>query len=340
MQRLTRNGFARAAEFLAREARPLERALFAFRFTGADAGPVREALAAYRNPDGGFGRALEPDVRTPASSAYLTAIALTTLAEIGATQDDELVAGAARHLAAAYDRGGMVWPILPPEAQAAPRAPWWNDRGGEGPFRRLSETFDGFRIIPRARIVDGLVRLGAGESIPEFAPLLHDTLATIAEAGTDALGGGGGAFVDAACLATNPALTNGAATGGGVSVADATGAPESARTAELVRAARENLARRLPDLVETRPEAWSSYSAGPVKLLAEPSPLAGASLAPAIDAHLDYLVDRQTADGSWEPNWTWMGEYPQEWERARAEWKSIVTLETLTSLRAYARIES
>ena len=56
-----------AKTFLATQARVLDRRRFERLFAGGGARPVRDAVAAYRNPDGGFGHALEPDGRTPAS---------------------------------------------------------------------------------------------------------------------------------------------------------------------------------------------------------------------------------------------------------------------------------
>jgi len=50
-----------AEQFLAANARVLERRRFERLFRGGDAGPVRDAVAADRNRDGGFGHALEPD---------------------------------------------------------------------------------------------------------------------------------------------------------------------------------------------------------------------------------------------------------------------------------------
>jgi len=60
-------------------ARSLDRALFEHQFEGAPARNVWDALAAYRNMDGGFGRALEPDFRLPGSSPLATTIAFEYL---------------------------------------------------------------------------------------------------------------------------------------------------------------------------------------------------------------------------------------------------------------------
>ena len=59
--------FEAAADFLAARARVLDRRVFERLFRGGAAQPVRDAVAAYRNADGGFGHALEPDCRAAAS---------------------------------------------------------------------------------------------------------------------------------------------------------------------------------------------------------------------------------------------------------------------------------
>ena len=59
----------RAAEdFIWRAARLLDRHRYALLFADGSAEAVLEALRGYRNADGGFGHALEPDLRCPAAS--------------------------------------------------------------------------------------------------------------------------------------------------------------------------------------------------------------------------------------------------------------------------------
>ena len=72
MKLLSREAFERAADFLRHGARPLERALFAHAFEDGGRTPVLAALVPYQNDDGGFGRALEPDMRAEASSVVAT----------------------------------------------------------------------------------------------------------------------------------------------------------------------------------------------------------------------------------------------------------------------------
>lgn len=62
---------ARAAAFLRTRARLLERRLFELQFDGGSPQAAVEALLAYRNPDGGFGHALEPDLRVSTSQPII-----------------------------------------------------------------------------------------------------------------------------------------------------------------------------------------------------------------------------------------------------------------------------
>jgi len=117
-----------AAQFLAGNARVLDRRRFERLFSGGDAQPVRDAVAAFRNSDGGFGHALEPDGRTPASQPAAVAIALDTLDETDAW-DEELVAGACEWLAAnASAEGGASF--VEPTVEGWPHAPWWEAEEG------------------------------------------------------------------------------------------------------------------------------------------------------------------------------------------------------------------
>src|SRR5215469_2192313 len=61
------NLFAAGDRFLLSQARLLERRLFATIFLGQSGTHVIDALRGYQNDDGGFGHALEPDKRCPAS---------------------------------------------------------------------------------------------------------------------------------------------------------------------------------------------------------------------------------------------------------------------------------
>jgi hypothetical protein len=118
-----------AARSLAGNARVLDRHRVERLFFGGYARPVRDAIAAFRNSDGGFGHALEPDGRTPASQPAAVAMALGALDEADAW-DEELVAGACAWLAAnAPAEGGASF--VEPTVKEWPHASWWEPEEGQ-----------------------------------------------------------------------------------------------------------------------------------------------------------------------------------------------------------------
>ncbi|MFD0020099.1 hypothetical protein [Streptomyces sp. NPDC058382] len=72
----------RAEQFIWLTARVLEQRRFAHHFLKGGADAVETALAAYLNEDGGYGHALEPDLRGPVSQPLHTAHALSVLDSI------------------------------------------------------------------------------------------------------------------------------------------------------------------------------------------------------------------------------------------------------------------
>jgi hypothetical protein len=117
-----------AHHFLAANARVLDLRRFDRLFRDGGATPVRDAVAAYRNADGGFGQALEPDGRTPHSQPAATEQALRILDQADAW-DTELVAGACDQLhSSAPPEGGAVFAT--PTVDGWPHAPWWQPTEG------------------------------------------------------------------------------------------------------------------------------------------------------------------------------------------------------------------
>jgi hypothetical protein len=115
--------FDAAAAFIAGNARVIDRRRFQRLFGDGAAQPVRDAVAAYRNDDGGFGHALEPDCRAPGSQSLAVEMALRIMDETDAW-DEMLVRGACDWLASvAPAEGGVAF--VEPTLADWPRAPWW-----------------------------------------------------------------------------------------------------------------------------------------------------------------------------------------------------------------------
>jgi hypothetical protein len=113
---------AAAEQFILANARLLERHRMAMLLHDGPVSPVLTTLRAYRNSEGGFGHALEPDIRTPESEPASTLHALEVLAEVGAL-GDPMVGDAVGWIGKIAGQDGGV-PFVMPGAADAPHAPW------------------------------------------------------------------------------------------------------------------------------------------------------------------------------------------------------------------------
>lgn len=127
----------RAREFVWCNARLLDRRRMEWLLGDTvDSAGVVAALRAYQNPDGGFGQALEPDLRTPTSQPQPAEFALRVLDEVGVF-DREIVEPLCDWLLAVTTTEGGV-PFVLPSAKAHPHAPWW--AGPDDPPADLNPT--------------------------------------------------------------------------------------------------------------------------------------------------------------------------------------------------------
>jgi hypothetical protein len=113
-----------ARAFLAAHGRLLDRRRFDTLF-GADPSGVLAALDAYRNPDGGFGWGLEPDLRSPESQPTAAMHAFEVLAEIAPTASPRAVELCDWLDAHSRPDGGV--PFAVPITDESGCAPWWRN---------------------------------------------------------------------------------------------------------------------------------------------------------------------------------------------------------------------
>ncbi len=310
MNKLTQTDFNRARDFLHAQARPLEKAFFSLEFEGGTVDEVLSQLEVFQNPDGGFGQVLEPDVRTPTSSALCTEMGLRYLAERGVPAGHPMVKAAVKYLLDTFDADTQIWRVIPVDANDHPHAPWWHDEDGS-----LARAFDDYRVIPRAGILASLHHYTERLPADWLAAVTEKTVIDIENLEMERFGGGGDTLVYALRLLDSPGL-------------------ETHFKSRL-----EPFLREVADAAVTRdPQTWSNYSTPPLKLAPTPfSPLAD-MLADDVQIYLDYLIEQQTPEGTWEPTWTWGDLYPETWNQARHEWRGILTLDMLIALRLFDRL--
>lgn len=122
-----------AANFIWRNVRLLERVMFGHAFLNGRADVVANAVLAYRNSDGGFGNAMEPEVRGPESMPLHCEIAQRALCD-AKVRDASVAKDVCDFLASIAESDGRV-PIVTAEIRNYPRAAHWSDpqSGGDSP---------------------------------------------------------------------------------------------------------------------------------------------------------------------------------------------------------------
>ena len=300
---LTPESFSKARDFLLTKARPLERALYRFHFAGVPAAEARAALASFQNNNGGFGRGLEPDLRLPASSAIVTSVAFQHLRELGLLAEDPMVRAALRWTQSAFDRELDHWPAVPPAVNDWPHAPWWT-------WKEPGER--GFTANPGAELVAHLWHYRAAADagfLAEITSRVEQLVEALPEEP---------AMHDLLCL---------------LHLAETPFVP-----ATLREGAMEYVRWAGPVIVARDPQAWTGYGLQPLMLAPRVDSLMEPLLSDALSANLDFVINRQGADGAWPPNWNWLGLFPEDWPQAELEWKGVLTLQTLLTLRSYGRL--
>ncbi|WKK25511.1 hypothetical protein QZH56_07890 [Streptomyces olivoreticuli] len=294
----------RAEQFMWLTARVLEQRRFAFHFLDGGPDAVEAALTAYLGADGGYGYALEPDLRGPVSQPLHTAHALHVLDEIGRC-GDRRVERVCRYLTAVSTPDGAL-PALHPSLRGYPAAPW----------------------IP---VVDDppsdLLATGPVVGLLHRNEVWHAWLFRATDfcwAAVDTLGGG---------ARTHPYEVEAA-------VAFLDGAPDRPRAEaaaeRLGRVVREQrLAVLDPPRMADHPVP-DGYAPGehhfPYDFARTPGSLARRWFTDTeLDRSLDFLTAAQEEDGGWPVRW-------RQWAPGTGlEGRPMVTISSLLTLRAYGR---
>lgn len=305
MKLLTRDAFKKAGQFIEENGRPLEVARFKYEFSEAPASQVLEALSSFQNNDGGFGCALEPDLRTQESSTLCTSMAFQTLRSLGVSKENPLVSNALKFLRSELNEKQQSWRIIPASAEKSPRAPWWYQQGRE-------EQFESFSLNPTAELL-GYIYDYPG-SVPNTVIELISNRVLSEVVGLEKI-----EMHDLLCCL------------------------RLLKTESLSEAFRDQLQSKISNLINDTicrdEESWKSYSLRPLQVVDSPQSIFASGLETAINLNLDYEIQEQQANGSWKPTWSWDERYPNDWEIAKREWTGILTLEKLLILKRFDRIE-
>lgn len=302
---LDSNSFKKAKGFISRHARPLEQKIFHYHFDNGTTGEIFDELIACQNGDGGFANSQEPDFRSELSSVLSSSHALRIFRDYGISKDADTVKRAIRYLLETFDDTKRVWKLIPAGADGTPHAPWWDYEG-------IEERFEHFLSNPRPEIV-GYLWDYPSLTPEDFREGILDDVMNHFKTLPDGISG------------------------------DSLSCYLSLYESDAVRGndrkvMKEKLEGMIDATIEKNPDKWTSYCFKPLWAIPSPDSDFYPIFEDIVSKNLDYEIEHQAADGGWEPFWNWGNHFPETWEQAKVEWKGILTVKTVVSLRDFGRL--
>lgn len=294
----------RIGAYVTANGRALDVARFRHAAHGSPVSEVVDELVAFQNDDGGFGHALESDLRLPDSSATCTWVALGMLIDLGIGVQTPIVAGAIDYLRDSYDASGGRWVPVSEAVNEHPHGGWWHfdkDKGGTD----IHQT----AWNPTASLVGYLWHYGF-TGAPDLAQLTARATAYLqAQSDTDL------EMHELRCL---------------VQLAQLAPAPHTQPLRELVLTA-------VNRIVERERAKWEGYGAQPLHFVESPDCFLYTPLQETVDANLDWVVECLGEDGAWALPYQW-GRDEDAFAQLKPEITASHTVHRVTVLRAFGRL--
>lgn len=287
-----------AKEFVLKNARPLELAIYKYFFENESNQAVVDELLKFQNYDGGFGNAIEPDFFNPNSSPIATNDAIITLYRVNALKkDSDIVKGIVRYLEShdSFDEDKKRWLFTIDSNKDYPHAIWWEKKG---------DGISGFN--PSISLAAYMICYGNRTSLyEEIIKEGFEYLETAEEISGDSLK----CFLIAYELLKTNSITD---------------VINLAQFKELLCKAIDNsICKDIEKYgVEYVPMPSDFFSGSYLEFITPETKT-------LIAAEKNILGKLQTEDGGFDITWKWYTPYPDEYEQARAWWRPRVTIEKL-----------
>ncbi len=299
------NTFKSAREFIYRNARPLDLALWQYHFEKENNEAVIKALSYYQNDDGGFAHGLEPDSLNPYSSPIQTWVATEIINEI--ELDDAkhpMIKKILAYLASKQDFENNFWLNTVKTNNDFPHAPWWHYKESESIDYNPTACLAGF-IIYYVDKNSELYHLGvkiAHQAIAHF-----HSVKTINEMHT---------------IANYVSLLKYIEKANVISEFD-------------IDSLKIQLRKQVTSLITKDTNTWkSSYVCKPSRFIDGKSSIFYQDNKELADYECRFIIQSQLADGSYEVPWHWQS-YQKEWLISENWWKSDIIIKNMLYLKGF-----
>ena len=297
--------FDKAKDFIYKNARPLDAARWHFLFEGGSRDNVLKRLAAYRNDDGGFGHALEPDCWNPDSSPIQTWAATEIIKEVGLEdRTHPIIQGILSYLASGKDFDGHTWARSIPTNNNYPHAPWWRWEPDPETSYNPTACLIGF-ILKYADRESALYALGCGLAkeayryFKAYYPL--ESMHTVS------------------CFVKMYAYLKEANVRGLLDLGEYSA----------------SLHGQIRQMITYDTEKWKTdYVCKPSLFIGSKASEFYPDNRAVADYECAFIRSAQEADGTWAITWSWP-EYPEEWSISKNWWKSDWIIKSVKYVKAF-----
>jgi hypothetical protein len=305
MKKISKTILNQLNTYMNNEARPLEKAIFNFYFNGSSDSDILDSLEAFQNPDGGFGRGLEPDFKLVESSPMATSVGLRHLSRLSSSERAEkIISKAIKYLEMTFDSNRKGWYSVPSDVNKYPHAPWWEFK------EDINMTVIDYSWgNPTAELIGYLYKYKEYINNLDIYSLVDCAITNLNQR-TE--------FKSEHEIYCYIYMYN-------------------TLDKEFSDQIEDVLKLAISQLINANQSEWVNYVPMPLKFINIESENYFGIEEKFIDENLDYLVDRFEEQGKMLPTWQW-GQYLEQWETSKIEWVGILTLEALLSLRKFNRI--
>ncbi|WP_353093352.1 hypothetical protein [Tissierella praeacuta] len=305
MQKLSKEAFNEIKAYMNAGIRPLEKAIFNYYFNDSNGEDILDMLEEFQNPDGGFGKGIEPDFKLVDSSPMATSIGLRYLNILSnSDRAQRMIGKAIEYLELAFDRERKGWYSVPNIVNDYPHAPWWDYRDDIG-----MTVIDYSWGNPTAELIGYLYKYRKYLTKLDIFSLINyaiDNLNKRREFNSEH---------EIFCYIR---MYN--------NLSD-----------EFSTQIEDTLKIAISQLINVNEDEWTEYVPMPLKFIEFDSDNFFGIDIEFINKNLDYVIANLEENKKILPTWEW-NDYLDEWEIAKTEWTGNLTLKALLSLKKFNRL--